>query len=63
MDAYKRLRRDGVQPKQIDGSARVEAGSHDRFEVEMGHLFSSDEERRRARQGMADAQDLIAGQP
>lgn len=36
LDAYKRLRRDGVQPKGIDGSAKIEARAEERYQVEMG---------------------------
>jgi hypothetical protein len=36
LDAYKRLRGDGVQPRQIDGSARVEARADERHQVETG---------------------------
>lgn len=34
MPAYKRLRRQGYQPKQIDGSARLEATARSVAEVE-----------------------------
>ena len=36
MDAYKRLRRDGLQPKGVVGSAKAEAFGQTRFEVETG---------------------------
>lgn len=36
MWAYKRLRADGVQPRQIDGCSLVESRAQDRLEVEMG---------------------------
>lgn len=38
MDAYKRLRQDGLQPRKIDGSARIEAKAETRFQVESGHV-------------------------
>lgn len=38
MDAYKRLRKDGLQPKKIDGSAYVEARAKTEFQVESGHV-------------------------
>lgn len=38
MDAYKRLRKDGLQPKKIDGSAKVEARAKTEFQVESGHV-------------------------
>lgn len=34
LDAYKRLRNDGVQPQQINGSARVEARASTKDQVE-----------------------------
>lgn len=36
MDAYKRLRQDGLQPKKIDGSANVEAKATEKYQVETG---------------------------
>lgn len=38
MAAYKRLRADGLQPAQIDGSAKMEAKAEDRVQVETGLL-------------------------
>lgn len=35
--AYARLRKDGLQPKSVNGSAMLETFAHDRVEVEMGH--------------------------
>lgn len=40
LPAYKRLRRNGVQPKGIDGSARLEAKANETIEVESGLLRS-----------------------
>lgn len=36
LPAYARLRKDGLQPKRIDGAHRVEQGAETRLEVEMG---------------------------
>ena len=36
MDAYKRLRQDGLQPRKIDGSANVEAKATEKYQVETG---------------------------
>lgn len=36
MDAYKRLRKDGLQPKKIDGSHKVEAKAKETYQVETG---------------------------
>jgi hypothetical protein len=41
MAAYSRLRRDGVQPKGIDGSADIEKRATDTFEVDMGMAAQS----------------------
>lgn len=38
MGAYKRMRRDGVQPKRIDGAAEVERRAEERWQVETGIL-------------------------
>jgi hypothetical protein len=38
--AYRRLRKDGVQPKAIDGCARIEAGANHVAEVETNRLVS-----------------------
>ncbi len=40
LDSYKRLRQDGLQPKRVDGSARLERHADHRLEVESGHLLS-----------------------
>ena len=38
LDAYKRLRMNGQQPKQIDGSANVESRATDGWQIETGIL-------------------------
>jgi len=38
LDAYKRLRNDGTQPKKIDGSAEVEKRADEKWQVESGIL-------------------------
>lgn len=38
MPAYKRLRANGVQPKQIDGSAHLEQRATEKVEVESGFV-------------------------
>lgn len=40
LDAYRRLRKDGLQPKGIDGSARLEARADHKLEVEAGRLLA-----------------------
>jgi hypothetical protein len=39
-DAYRRLRRDGLQPPHVDGSHRLEARADRASEVESGALVS-----------------------
>lgn len=57
LDAYQRIRRSGIQPKTIDGSAELEARANSRLEVEMGHLFTK-EEWPKAKEGMARAEEI-----
>jgi len=38
MPAYKRLRKDGLQPKKIDGAAEVEKRAQEGWQVETGIL-------------------------
>jgi hypothetical protein len=42
MRAYKNLRRDGLQPKQIDGSYVIERSATDKREVEMGRPLDAE---------------------
>lgn len=56
--AYKRLRQDGTQPKKIDGCAELEARACDRQEIEMGHLYSSPEEKAHMQEGMRLAEEI-----
>lgn len=41
LPAYKRLRRDGLQPPHIDGSAKLEAVARDKVEVEAGKSYGN----------------------
>lgn len=50
-DAYARLRRNGLQPKSIAGSARLEAAAATPFEVASGQLFTG----RRAQAQLGEA--------
>lgn len=36
LDAYKRLRQNGVQPRKIDGAAQVEKRAEEKWQVETG---------------------------
>lgn len=59
MPAYKNLRKNGVQPKSIDGAARLE-GATDKLEVEAGALFPTPEIRKQVREGQVRAAEMMA---
>lgn len=59
MRAYRALRRNGLQPPQIDGSHRLE-GATDKLEVEHGHLFRTPEERKEVRAQMTAAAEYMS---
>lgn len=63
MDSYKRLRRDGIQPKGIDGAAHLEGHAESQIEVEMGQVFKGKDEQAKAREGMDMAQQILAEMP
>ena len=42
MEAYKRLRSDGVQPKSIDGSAHLERHAGSKWEVQSGTVLTGE---------------------
>ena len=48
MDAYKRLRKNGVQPPSINGSAHLESRAEETFEVNSGHAFANAKSRKRS---------------
>lgn len=56
MDAYKRLREDGVQPPSINGSARLEAKAEEKHEVNSGKTFATATSRKR---GMGLVRDAL----
>ena len=56
MDAYKRLRKNGVQPPSINGSAKLEAKAEEKHEVESGYTFGSSTRRKR---GMGLVRDSV----
>ena len=43
MPAYARLRRNGLQPKAIDGCSTLEQHAETQLEVEMGALFTKEQ--------------------
>jgi hypothetical protein len=54
MDAYKRLRRNGVQPPRIDGAAVLERHADLPLQVEMGYLGDA----KKMAEGQRLSQDL-----
>jgi hypothetical protein len=54
-DAYKRLRRDGEQPKHVGGSAHFEAHANESFEITMGTIIDDTKDRRQMAQALAGA--------
>jgi hypothetical protein len=56
MAAYKRLRKDGVQPPSINGSAKLEANAEEKHEVNSGHTFATATSRKR---GMGLVRDAL----
>jgi len=52
-DAYKRLRRDGTQPKHVQGSSHFEKHATEQFEVEMGTIVDDAADRRQLAEGIA----------
>lgn len=61
-DAYKRMRRRGIQPKQIDGSSNLENTVEDNFDVNYGKFYNRaktrTEARTRIREGLEQAQEI-----
>ncbi len=51
MAAYRRLRKDGVQPRTIDGAAVIEKTATEEMEVKMGRTFDSKSKAARFQEG------------
>lgn len=47
LDAYRRLRMDGTQPKSIHTAAKMEAQATEKWEVETGRIVPDERERQR----------------
>lgn len=62
MPAYRRLRDNGVQPKQIDGCAELETRATEQFEVEMGTIVP-DYAKSRVKEGLAITQAMENAAP
>lgn len=57
LDAYKRLRQDGLHPKGIDGSHKLEAHVESQFDIDLGRIIPK-EEKSRVEEGFAIAHDM-----
>lgn len=55
-DAYLRMRREGLQPKQVTGSAELERCAETKFEIESGTLYPG--KQRKIEEGQALAAEL-----
>lgn len=60
MDAYRSLRKNGLQPPQIDGAHRLQ-DAKDSFEVEAGAVFPTAAARKEARDGIVRLKELQSG--
>ena len=58
MPAYARLRKQGLQPDQIDGCAQLEKRATTQAEVERGHLYRTPKEAKRMEDGIRRAKDM-----
>jgi hypothetical protein len=62
MPAYKRLRRNGIQPPRIDDSAALESRATDQFEVEMGKIVPKSV-KPQVQEGLAIAKAMEVSRP
>jgi hypothetical protein len=53
-EAYRRLRRNGEQPKHVGGSAYMEATASESFEITTGQIVSDPKDRKQFAQGFAE---------
>jgi ribosomal protein L25 (general stress protein Ctc) len=60
MDAYQRLRRQGYQPKNVFGSAEIEAKANTKYELEHSVVMAPGI-RKEMESRMADAKAVAAG--
>lgn len=57
LPAYKRLRDDGLQPRNIDGSADLEGKVTSQFDIDLGHVVPR-QQRERVKEGFAMAAEM-----
>ena len=53
-EAYRRLRRNGEQPKHVGGSAYIEATANESCEITTGMIISDDSDRRQFAKGFEE---------
>lgn len=58
MPAYKRMRRNGVQPRSIDGCAHLERHASDAIELEMGKVIPFRDLKQRITEGNEASKEL-----
>ena len=56
-EAYKRLRRNGEQPKHVEGSAYLESKANEPFEITTGRLIPHRGDRKQYAEGFRDLPD------
>lgn len=56
LDSYYRLRHQGLRPPQIDVSNVLERRAVDQVEIDAGHLYKNDEDKKRVREAIAELQ-------
>src|SRR5205823_6490507 len=56
LDSYYRLRHQGLRPPQIDISNALERRAVDQVEIDTGHLYKNDEDKRRVREAITEMQ-------
>lgn len=56
LDAYYRLRQQGLHPPQIDKSCVLERRASDQFEINAGHLYKDEDEKKRVKEAVSDMQ-------
>lgn len=60
MPAYKRMRKQGMQPTQIDGAAAIENKVGDQFDINYHHLYDQGVTRERVKEGAEQAEQIMA---
>lgn len=56
LDSYYRLRHQGLHPPQIDISNALERRAVDQVEIDTGHLYKNEEDKKRVREAITEMQ-------